>query len=154
MAAASTFSAGKLLLLLSDGGGTPVYAEPCAILEASATINKELADTLIPDCSDPDAIGWLERDAQSVSMSVKFSGLATATGVRALNEIAIGVASRAMRLQLVGAGTGSGTPDFRWSGNFHIGSFEIGRTRGEKISFSVEMDSDGTITAESVAALS
>jgi hypothetical protein len=154
MAAATTFSAGKFLLLVSDGGGTPVFAEPCAILEASMTINKELADTLIPDCDNPDLVGWIDRDAQSNSMSVKFSGLATGAGVRALDAIALSETSRAMRLQLVGAGSGGGTPDYRWSGNFHITSLELGRTRGEKISFSAEMMSDGAITSASVAALS
>lgn len=154
MAAASTFSAGKLLLLVGDGGGTEVFAEPCAILEASMTINKDLSDTLIPDCADPDAIGWIQRDATSVSMSVSFSGLATSAGVAALEAIARGTASRNMRIQLVGGGSGGGTPDYRWSGAFHMSSFEMGRTRGEKLSFSAELVSDGEITAASVAALS
>lgn len=154
MAAASTFSAGKLLLLVGDGGGTEVFAEPCAILEASMKINKDLSDTITPDCSDPDAVGWIERDATSVSMAVSFSGQATQAGIAALEAIARGTASRNMRIQFVGGGSGGATPDYRWSGAFHINSFELGRKRGEKLSFSAELVSDGEITAASVAALS
>lgn len=154
MAAASTFSAGKLLILVGDGGGTEVFAEPCAILEATMTLNKETTDTLIPDCADPDAIGWIERDAISHSMSLSITGLATNAGVDTLNDIVMAAASRNMRIQLVGGGSGGATPDFRWSGAFHVTSLELGRARGEKITFSAEIVSDGAITAASVAALS
>jgi hypothetical protein len=117
------------------------------------TINKELTDTLIPDCADPDAIGWINRDATSVSMSISFEGQATKTGVATLEAIARGTASRNMRVQFVGGGSGGATPDYRWSGAFHVSSFELGRSRGEKITFTAEMQSDGEIAAASVAAL-
>ncbi len=154
MAAAATFSAGKLLILVGDGGGTEAFTEPCAILNATMTLSKELSEQVIPDCADPDATGWVERDAISHSMSLSFDGLATNAGLAALNTIMMGTASRNMRVQFVGGGSGGATPDYRWSGAFHITSLEITRTRGERLSFSAEIVSDGTVTAASVAALS
>lgn len=154
MAAASTFSAGKFLLLIGDGGGSEVFAEPCAILTAEMTLSKETTDVVIPDCADPDAVGWTQRDATALSASISGEGLATATGVAALDAIAIATASRNMRFQLIGGGSGGGTPDRRYSGAFHLTSFTLGRQRGEKISFSFEAVSDGEVAVANVAALS
>lgn len=153
MAAAQTFSAGKLLILVGDGGGTEVFTEPCAITSATVTLNKELTDTVVPDCADPDASGWVERDPISTSMEVSIEGVLTAVGLTALNTIALATASRNMRVHLVGGGSGGATPDFRWAGAFHITSLELGRERGNRLSFSASIVSDGTITAASVAAL-
>jgi Phage tail tube protein len=154
MAAAVTFSAGKLLLLVGDGESSEAFTEPCAITEASITISKELADTIIPDCSDPDAVGWVERDATSNSATISISGMVTSAGNARFNELVLETASANMKPRLVGGGTGSGTPDLQWSGKWHVTSYEFKRARGERLTFSAEIVSDGTITSSSVAALS
>lgn len=153
MAAASTFSAGKLLFLVGNGEDPEVFTEPCAVLTASMTINKELTDTLIPDCADPDAIGWIQRDAISNSMNFSLEGLATKEAVATFSDAVMGAGPINCRIQLVGGGSGGATPDYRWSGAFQFASLEMGRSRGEKITFTVDIQSDGIVTAASVAAL-
>ncbi len=153
MAKAITFSAGKILLLVGDGEDPEVFTEPCATLGGTISFENELSETLVPDCADPDATGWMERDPISSSMSVSFKGLATAEGVTMMSTAVVNSERKNMRIQLVGGGTGGGTPDLRWSGAFRVSKFEMERERGEKLTFSAEFLSDGVITQASVAAL-
>lgn len=153
MAAAAAFSAGKFIIQIGDAGGTEVFAEPCAVVEGKLAFSKSVSETVLPDCEDPDAPGWTDRDATAFSAEITGSGVATKAGMNTIEAAFLATASRNMRIQHVGGGSGGATPDKRYAGAFHITSLDYDRSRGEKLAFSFTAQSDGAVTITSVAAL-
>ncbi|WP_089177254.1 phage tail tube protein [Bosea sp. AS-1] len=142
MAQAQTFRWSGYRVLIGDGASPEVFSSPCGFTERSFSINRELAETLTPDCADEDAPAWMERDVTSQSATISGQGVLETTAL----PIWIGkletTESFNARVELWRSGSKVGT----WEGAFALETFETSGTRGERVTVNVTMQSDGAVT--------
>lgn len=75
MALATVLSYGKLVVKLGDGGGTEVFTAPCGLTASALNRGKNLNEITIPDCANPDAVGWVGREVESLTWNITGSGV-------------------------------------------------------------------------------
>jgi len=141
----------KLLIKIGDGEVPEVFVAYCTI-NAARSIAGEAAtnDFNIPDCDDPDAMGWLAREKVSLSYSVNGAGILNTPDVEAFAEFLADPLSRNCEI-IVDVPAADGGVVF--AGRFHLTNFEITGDRGSKMEATVSMVSDGEITVTAVAVL-
>lgn len=151
MAAPKTLRFGAGALYIGDGADPEVFTKVCGFTSMELTIDKETNDTTVPDCDDPDAAAWTERDVVALSWSMTASGVTAVEALPILEEATISSAPVNIRLDLAGAGTGVGTTVRRYAGRAHI-TQGMSADRGQKWQTSVTAQGDGALTITSVAA--
>lgn len=153
MAAPVTLRFGDGYIEAGDGATpTEVFTKVCGFTEIQLTFEKELNETVVPDCDDPDAPAWTQRDAVSQSMSFSCSGVAAVDALPALQGMFADGASRNLRIRFVGGGSGGATPDRLISGKFHT-KYSLSGQRGERWRVEFSGESDGAVTNTAVAAV-
>lgn len=141
MTAAQTFRFSGYRVLLGDGGSPESFSAPCGFTERSFSINRELAETNVPDCGDDDAPSWLERDVTSQSATINGTGVLDTSALPLWLAILETTESFNARVELWREGAKIG----HWQGAFTLESFETSGTRGERVTVTVAMQSDGVI---------
>lgn len=142
MAKPITLRFGKFFVRMSDGATPPVFSAPCGFTSKSFTRNKTLTESNVPDCDDPDAAAWVERDVQSMSATVSGEGILAKSAVPAWEAAMASTESKECEVELVYP---DGDSDL-YEGLFHLESFEVTGSQGERVNVSVTMQSDGEIT--------
>jgi TP901-1 family phage major tail protein len=142
MAQATTvpFSGVKVMLESETTAGT--FVAPCGLTERSFTLSKETNDTTSVDCTDEDKASYVDRDVVSKSAAISGEGVLARESItrwRAAFESDEPVLARVVLAGAAAEGGGS------WEGLFHLTSFEIGATRGERATVSIEMQSSGAV---------
>ena len=137
-----TVKFGKFYVRLSDGASPPTFAAPCGFTSKSFARNKTLGEVNVPDCDDPDAPAWVERDVQSMSATITGEGVLAKEAVPAWEDALASNTSIECEVELEYP---DGDSDV-YTGFFHLESFEITGALGERVSVSVSMPSDGEIT--------
>lgn len=152
MASPTTLRFGAGAFYIGDGATpTEVFTKICGFNEVSLSIEKETNDTTVPDCDNPDAASWTERDVVALSWSMSFSGVLAKEALPLLEAETFQSAPTNVRLDLAGAGSGGATPNKRYSGRAHI-RHTITASRGEKWQVEVTVEGDGTLASTDVAA--
>lgn len=141
MAQAQTFRFSGYRVLLGDGGSPETFATPCGFTERSFSLSKEMGESNVPDCDDEDGASWIERDVVSKSAEVSGEGMLDASALATWQNFWDTDASRNARVELWRLGVKVG----HWQGLFHMESFETAATKGERVSVSVAMQSDGAV---------
>lgn len=144
MAKPITVKFGKFFVRLSDGATPPVFGAPCGFTSKSFTRNKTLNEVQVPDCDDPDAAAWSERDVQSMSATISGSGVLAKSAVPIWEAALESTDSIECEVELEYP---DGDSDI-YTGLFHLESFEITGALGERVQVSVTMQSDGEISYE------
>ena len=152
MAAPTTFKFGAGYIELGDGGGTEVFTKICGFTQIEVSFEKDLNDTTVPDCDDPDAPAWTERDVSALSASFKASGVLAKAALPLVEAGFLADNSRNVKIRLIGGGTGSGTPDRLISGKFHV-KHSLKSQRGNKWEIDFSGESDGVVAMTNVAAV-
>lgn len=142
MALAQTFRFSGYRVLIGDGADPEAFAAPCGFTERSISFNRELSDTNVPDCADEDAPSWLERDVTSMSATIGGTGVLEATALPTWLGLLETTASFNARVELWREGVKVG----HWQGAFQLESFETSGTKGERVSVTVSLQSDGAVT--------
>lgn len=138
MAQATTIKGGKFRVLLGNDATPIVYTAPCGFTQRSITLNKGLEEVQIPDCTDPDKVDWLGRDATSLSMSVNGEGVLASESVEDWLDAFDSIDSIPVKVEWeFPANT------ITWTGSMHIESLESGATNGQRATLTVSMQSDG-----------
>lgn len=138
MAVATTIKGGKVRVLLGDGSSPETFAAPCGFTSRSVTLNKALNDFQIPDCSDPDKIDWLGRDAVSLSMSVGGEGVLASESVETWLDAFEDVDSVSVKVEWEFP-----AKTITWTGFMHLESFEVGAENAQRATAAVSLQSDG-----------
>jgi hypothetical protein len=63
------------LIEVGDGNSPEVFTAPCGLTSKSFNGQAATNDTNVPDCDDPDAASWFERDVVSLSRDITGSGV-------------------------------------------------------------------------------
>lgn len=131
-----------------------VYTKICGFSSIELTFDKELNDTSVADCDNPDDPVWVERDVVSQSASFSCSGVAAKEALPHIEAATNSAASINFRITIAGMGIGTGTPALvnkRHAGKFHA-KHALKGERGNKWEIDFSGESDGAVTTSSVAA--
>lgn len=145
MAAVNYTRGVKLVLKVSQGSSPETFAALCSInAERGISFDGSFRDEIIPDCTDPDLMAWVAREAESLSMGVTGGGMSDKADVHPLWTWWTSGDSKNCQLVLDDA-----TPAnvITWEGLFKLTQFELSGNRGEKVTSSITLASDGEIEA-------
>lgn len=137
MAQPTTIRGGKVRVLL-DPLGSGSYSAPCGFSSKSVTFSKALEEVLLSDCSDPDDIPWIGRDAVSLSMSVGGEGVLASESQDTWFDAFHSTDSIAAKVEVEFVAT-----TVTWTGLMHVESLELGAANGRRATLNVSMQSDG-----------
>jgi predicted secreted protein len=139
----TTLKGSKVRVLVGNGATPETFGAPCGLNQRGITFNKNMNEISIPDCDDPDLVNWLGREADTLSASISGQGLLAQEAESTWWTWFSSSTSRNVRLEFY---NDAGSRQFYFSGKFHLSSFEIGATRGERSTVTIAAESDGTIT--------
>lgn len=144
MADATTIKGGKVRVLLGtlpvDPEDPITYAAPCGFNQRSVTLNKGLEDTQGVNCTEPDAISWLLRDAVSLSMTVAGEGVLAVESIELWLAAVENPDSVPVKVEIeLPAKT------ITYTGRMQVESVEMGAPNGRRVTNNVSMQSDGTM---------
>lgn len=140
MAQPTTLSFSNFRVLIENTAGSGVYTAPCAFTSRSLTIAADLVDTTVPDCDEPDAVVWIERQASTLSAQVQGQGVLALADVDEWRAFIGQTKSCRVQLNVSGANNGG-----YYTGNFILSSFEISAERNQKATVSVTLQSAGAL---------
>lgn len=75
MAKPTTLGFGSFKVYLGDGASPEQFTAPCGFTQKALNLSSASSDTLIPDCDDPTAPAWTEREVSSLSAQIQGSGV-------------------------------------------------------------------------------
>ena len=139
MADATTLKGGKFRVLLGNGATPIVYTAPCGFLSKSMTLTKALEEFSLPDCTDPDKVAWLGRDATSLSMTISGEGILAAESVETWLDAWENPDSIPAKVEMEFP-----AKTITWTGFMHVGTVTMGNpSKNGRVTNNVEMSSDG-----------
>lgn len=151
MALAKVLAGKSLLIKVSDGAGTPVFAHPCLINAARGIdFTAETNDTRIPDCDDPELIAWIKREKVSMSGSISGAGVLNTTDTEFYFSWVKSPDPIAVRVEFSGVVLADGGGWF--AGNFHCTQFGVSGDLGDYVQANIGLVSDGDIAWVDAAA--
>ena len=140
MAQPTTMKFGKVLLYIETPRGSGIYETSCGFTEMTFTVDRELGDTTVPDCDDPDAPAWVGRETRSQSWGISAQGILALEADELWREFLFSNDSRRVRWYKDGA-----IQKGYYEGLAHLQSYEEGATLGEKVTRSIEIQGDGAV---------
>jgi hypothetical protein len=150
MADAKTIRGTKLLIKVSDGASTPVFAHPCLInTDRGISFSAQTNEVLIPDCSDPDLMAWAATEKVSLSAQITGSGTLNTPDTEDYFDWVTSADAKAVRVELNGVAGADGGG--YWAGNFHCTQFEVNGARGNRAQCSITLVSTGSIAFTAAA---
>jgi predicted secreted protein len=139
MTQATTLKFGQFLVKLGNGASPEVFAAPCGLNTRSFNLTAAANETNVPDCDNPDAASWLERDITSLSRSITGAGIVADEDFDTWNDWAESGDSKNVQITL-----GTRT----WQGPFKCTRLNVTGDRGSRVKFDVTLDSDGEIVKQ------
>lgn len=136
MTQASTLKFSTFLIKLGNGATPEVFAAPCGLNSRGFSRTAATNDTNVPDCDNPDAPSWLERDVVSLSGQMTGAGVVADEDFDVWNDWFESGVSKNVQITL-----GTRT----WAGAAILAKLDITGNRGQRVNFSATLDSDGEI---------
>jgi len=130
----------SFLLKVGDGAASEVFTALAGINSKSITINNSSIDVTTPDASSPGGVLFAQSLNGLKSMSVSGDGIfLDETAEARLNTVAM-QADPVANFEMV-------VPDFgTFAGEFRVASLEFGGETEGGVTFSVSLESNGTVT--------
>jgi predicted secreted protein len=143
MAKPTTFNGSKILIKVGDGAETETFAHPCLInttraLQGSVTT----VDSVVPDCDDPDAIAWTEREKDAISYTITGEGVMDASSIEEYIDFLESADAKNVQVVIADGDTTNGRVG---TGAFHLTEFQVSGARKEKATASITLVSDGIV---------
>ena len=140
----------KLLIMAGDGGSPEVFTAFCTVNAARSVVGEAATnDFNIPDCEDPEALGWLVREKVSLQYTAQGAGILNTPDVQAFVDwLADPLPHNTQIIVDVPAADGG----VIFAGLFHLTHFEITGNRGTKMEATINLISDGEIVVTATAA--
>lgn len=139
MTQATTLKFSQFLIKLGNGASPEVFEAPCGLNSRGFSRTAATNDTNVPDCTDPDAASWLERDVVSLSGQMTGSGVVADEDFDVWNTWFESGVSKTVQVTL-----GTRT----WQGKAILSKLDITGSRGQRVTFSASLDSDGEIALQ------
>ncbi|WP_316165402.1 MULTISPECIES: phage tail tube protein [unclassified Bradyrhizobium] len=136
MAKAQTLLFSKFLVSLGDGNSPETFSAPCGLNSRSYNRTAATNETNVPDCDDPDAPSWLDRDVVSMSASVSGAGVVADEDYDTWELWMSSGATKNVQIKLGNRVT---------IGPYKCTKLNLTGQRGNRVTFDVTLDSDGEI---------
>lgn len=135
-----------LLLKIGNGAAPEVFTPYCSVnSDRGIQFTADTTDEPDIDCTNLDKLAWLVREKKSLSATLNGSGTLNVPDVPDMFAFVNAVNSRNCKVILDVAG------GYEFDGAFHLTSFEITGTYGEKAKCTLKLDSDGAVTGQAYA---
>ncbi|MFG1341884.1 phage tail tube protein [Xanthobacter autotrophicus] len=142
MAKPTTFRGTSLLIKLGDGGSPEAFDFPCGLTTNGLNRSAETNDTTVPDCDDPDAPAWTEREVLTLAWEASGSGVLAAESVAIWDAWHASGLPKNVQIDVGVAGTGR-----RYTGRGLLTSYNTTAERGQKVIVEVTISGDGELIA-------
>jgi predicted secreted protein len=139
MAKASTLPFSQFLIKLGDGNVPETFRAPCGLNSRGFSRTAATNDTNVPDCDDPDAPSWLDRDVVSLSGSLSGSGVLADEDYDVWEAWLVSGTSKNVQI-ILGTRT--------WLGAAILTKLDITGSRGQRVQLSVTIDTDGPMVLQ------
>lgn len=136
MAQATTLRFSQFLIKLGDGGSPQVFEAPCGLNSRGFNRTAATNETNVPDCDDPDAPSWLERDVVSLSGEMTGAGVVADEDFDVWDTWFESGLSKTIQVTL-----GTRT----WQGPAKLSALNVTGERGQRATFTATIVSDGEI---------
>lgn len=145
MAAVNHTRGVKLVLKVGDGASPEVFTPLCTVnAERGITFNAQTNDATVPDCTDPDAIAFLAREKSSLSVDFTGGGMHHKNDTKKLWDWWKSPDSKNCQVVL---DDDSAANVITYEGPFHLTQYDHTGNRGEKVSSTMTLASDGEVEA-------
>lgn len=132
---------GSLMLLeIGDGGSPEQFDNPCGLSEKAFNRTWSVNDEIIPDCDDPDAPAWNARTKVAAGATISGSGLLAKEFLDAYEAWFADQDARNCKITL-----DYDDGPIEYTGAFHLTTFNITGTIGQKVQVEIEAQSDGEV---------
>lgn len=149
MAKPTTYKGSLVAIYLEDPSSAGTFLKPCGLNQHSVQFTKNAQEVNVPDCDDPEAPQWVERDVESLDFSASGEGILAAESVEAWFDYFNQTDSILARIYV---GSPSDTANgYYWEGRVHLTNFTIEGTTGTRATVSIEMASDGELVFTKIA---
>ena len=134
----------KLLIMVGQKDGPPeTFAAFCTVNAARSVVGEAATnDFNIPDCADPEALGWLVREKVSLQYTAQGAGILNTPDVQEFADWLAEPDPRNCQIIVDVLETDGGVV---FAGMFHLTHFEITGNRGTKMEATLNFISDGEI---------
>lgn len=133
----------KLLVKVEMTPSSGSYAHFCSVnASRGITFTADTNDQLVPDCSDPDLIAWMQSEKVSLSVAVEGSGMLNTPDIDDFFNWLTDDATRSCKIIVDVAGANGGQI---FTGAFHLVTFQITGDRGGKQEVSISLKSSGAV---------
>ena len=128
-----------LLVKIGDAASPEVFSNLCGLNSKSLTINNSSIDVTTPDCTTPEGALWTATLAGLKNLGLSGDGFFEDSVAEArMNTVAM-AADNTVNMEIV-------VPDFgTYSGAFRISSLEFGGETEGGVTYSVSLESNGTV---------
>ena len=129
-----------LLVKIGDGADPEVFSNLCGLNSKSLTINNSAIDVTTPDCTTPEGALWTETLAGLKNVSVSGDGFFEDSTAEARMNTVVMQADNQCNFEVI-------VPDFgTYAGAFRITSVEFGGETEGGVTYSISLESTGTVT--------
>lgn len=135
MAQATTYGFSKFLIKIGDGASPESFSDPCGLTSKGFTRTANMNDTNVPDCDDPDAPSWLNRDVVSYHASIAGAGVQTAESYQIWESWWNAGVTRNVRIEV--------NSILAWVMPARLSEIAITSERGRRVDMTVAIVSDG-----------
>lgn len=153
MAQPPTFTFGDVIVQVATSSAASTFITICGRKKKSLKLSKETNTTEVPDCVDPDLPSWQIADVMSLSSEFEISGTTAKESLKPVVDLWNTTEPRKVRCRYVGGGSGGGTPDLLFEGDYHLVDLQLDAEWKERPGFECAFKSTGAVTMTAVAAL-
>jgi len=139
MTQATTLKFSQFLIQLGNGAVPEVFASPCGLNSRGFSRTAATNDTNVPDCDNPDAPSWLDRDVVSLAAALSGSGVVADEDYDVWNTWWESGVSKNIKVTL-------GTRV--WLGAAILTKLNVTGSRGKRVDLDVSIDSDGPLVLQ------
>jgi predicted secreted protein len=139
MTQATTLKFSQFLIQLGNGAVPEVFASPCGLNSRGFSRTAATNDTNVPDCDNPDAPSWLDRDVVSLAAALSGSGVVADEDYDVWNTWWESGISKNIKVTL-----GTRT----WIGAAVLTKLNVTGNRGKRVELDVSIDSDGPLVLQ------
>lgn len=137
MARPATIKFGHFIIAVGDGQSPETFTAPCGLTAKGFGLTANTNEVNVPDCDDPDAPAWVERDVVSLSGDISGSGVMDEDYQATWYAWLESAATRNVQISV---------GDYRYEGAFILSSFRVVGNLGDKVQVEVAMQSSGEVT--------
>lgn len=117
-----------------------IFTAWCGVNNKTIKWSRNLEETVVPDCDDPNAAPYVDRGVTSQSCSIAVQGVITQQAIKQYTEMLKTTKPLYFELEM-----NLGGAKYKWQGQAQVSDFEMGADTGKSVTFSLNLSSHGDV---------